>query len=139
MWEYVGPIAAVVMVLFNIGTAILAFFVKDALARMEVSLARTEKTLNLAILASQKESDDRLDEKSSEFAERIDKTTREFGEVALAIRQKITEVELFCRDTYVRRDGFYKVQENFETSIRALGDKIDARLERMEVKIDSKT
>lgn len=74
----------------------------------------------------------------AEVEERHDRISREFGETIAAIREKIREVELFCRDTFVRRDGFYKVRDELALDIKTLGEKIEARLERMESKIDSK-
>ena len=62
---------------------------------------------------------------------------RELGETGHALRQKIHEVELFASENYVRREGFYKVQDSIETKIESLAEKIDARLERMEIKIDA--
>lgn len=74
-----------------------------------------------------------------EIEQKQDTHSREFGETVAAMRQKIADVELYAANNYVRRDGFYKVQELLESSIRSLGDKIEKRLERMEEKIDSKT
>lgn len=74
-----------------------------------------------------------------EIESRQDGHSREFGETIAALRQKVGEVELYGANNYVRRDGFYKVQDNLEGSIRSLGDELKARLERMEGKIDSKT
>lgn len=65
--------------------------------------------------------------------------SREFGETVAAIRQKVADVELYTANNYVRRDGFYKVQEQMTTDIRALGDKIEARFVRLETKLDTKT
>ncbi len=61
------------------------------------------------------------------------------GEVATALRQKITEVELFNRDTFMRRDSFYEVMKGYGADMRSQFEKIDQRLERMEAKIDSKS
>lgn len=74
----------------------------------------------------------------AEVEDRQDRFAREFGETVAAVREKIREVELFCRDTFVRRDGFYKVRDELAADIKTLGEKIEARLERMESKIDSK-
>lgn len=80
-----------------------------------------------------------IEKARDEIEVRQDTKTHEFGETIAAIRQKVADVELYAANNYVRRDGFYKVQENLEGSIRALGDELKSRLERMEVKIDSKT
>lgn len=64
---------------------------------------------------------------------------RDTGEVTAALRQKITEVELFNRDTFMRRDSFYEVMKGYGADMRSQFEKIDSRLERMEAKIDSKS
>lgn len=91
-------------------------------------LSRVEIALHDAIAEGRKETDDR-----------IDRQGRDVGETIAAIREKVREVELFIRDTYMRRDSFYQVQTSMEASMKALGEQIDKRLERMEAKIDSKT
>lgn len=63
---------------------------------------------------------------------------REIGETIAAIRQKVADVELYAANNYVRRDSFYKAQENIEANIRDLGNELKKWLERMEKKIDSK-
>lgn len=70
---------------------------------------------------------------------RQDGRSHEFGETIAAIRQKVGEVELYAANNYVRRDGFYKVQDSLTNSIQSLGQELKSRLERMEAKIDSKT
>lgn len=121
MWEHLGTAATVLMVLLNIGMAVIGFLLKLSLSRMELALAHTEKTLNGSIVESQRDTDDRLE-----------RTAREFGEIVAAMRAKVNEVELFCRDNYIRRDSF-------QTTIKELSDRLEQRLERMEDKIDRKT
>lgn len=71
-----------------------------------------------------------------EIEMRQDQHSREFGETIAALRQKVADVELYAANNYVRRDGFYKVQEQLTADIKALGLEIKGRLERMEAKID---
>lgn len=88
-------------------------------------LSRVEVSLRQTIQAERKEIDKDLEKQS-----------REFGETAAALRQKVTEVELYMRDNFVRRDGFYKVRDELSQDIKHLGEQLHARLERMEAKID---
>lgn len=90
--------------------------------------AQLEGSLRKAIEESRKEVDDR-----------IDATSREFGETAQAVRQKVHEVELWARDTFMRRDGFYKVKEELSTEMKSVRDELRGDLRRMEAKIDQKT
>ncbi len=69
----------------------------------------------------------------------IDANRREHGEVIRAIRQKLNEVELFVRDTFVRKETFAPVMLRIENDVKSVGDRIETRLLRMEAKIDTKT
>ena len=62
--------------------------------------------------------------------ERSDVMTRDFGETVAAVRQKVHDVEVFTRDTFVRKDSFEMVVGRLEKSIEKLGDKIEDKLER---------
>lgn len=73
-----------------------------------------------------------------EIEERQDRMMREFGETAQAIRQKVHQVETWARDEFVRREDFDKVSGDLASALDRLGDKIEARLVRMEAKIDAK-
>ncbi len=109
MWEHIGPIMAVAGFLLQffaiIGTGIW-------------KLSQVESRLREAIDASGREID-----------ERIDAQARQFGETALALRQKITDVELYVRDNYVRRESFY-------SNIQELAKRIETRIDRLETKIE---
>lgn len=91
-----------------------------------VAYARQESRMQAMVAQAQKESD-----------ERIDTTIRQFGETAIAIRQKITEVELFMRDNYIKRDSFYHGINELANNVKSLSDGLDGRLIRMESKIDA--
>lgn len=69
----------------------------------------------------------------------LDALGRSFGETAAAIRQKVHDIETWSRDEFVRKGSFENVMTRMEKTGGAQFDKIEARLERMEGKIDSKT
>jgi hypothetical protein len=73
-----------------------------------------------------------------EIEAKQDQQVRHFAENLAALRQRLHEVELWTANTFLRRDSFYKAQEELKAEMKALGDKIEARLERMEEKIDRK-
>jgi len=68
----------------------------------------------------------------------LDKLSRNTGEIAIAIRQKITEIELYMRDTFVRRDSFYDAMKQYSSDMRGQFTNLEKRLERMETKLDTK-
>lgn len=63
----------------------------------------------------------------SDAGERI---RREFGETGYALRQKMTDIELWGRDNYLQKVPFYKVTEKLSEDIQRLADKIDKQAER---------
>ena len=91
-------------------------------------LSRVEKALR-----------DDINKSRDEIEEKQERAVHDVGETIAAIRQKLADVELYAANNYVRRDGFYKVQEMLTADIRALGDKIEARFVRLETKLDTKT
>lgn len=91
-----------------------------------IAFARQESRMQAMVAKAQRETEDK-----------IDVTIRQFGETATAIRQKITEVELFMRDNYIKRDSFYHGVNELATNVKSLGESLDGRLIRMENKIDA--
>lgn len=71
-----------------------------------------------------------------ELTTKIDAHGREVGETVSAIRQKITEVELYVRDTFVRRDSWHQAMNQMQERWAA-GDKAgEERSLRLEAKVD---
>lgn len=91
-------------------------------------MADMEARLRVAITAAK-----------TELELRQDATARDNGEGLAALRQKTHEVEIWARDTFVRRDSFLAVIAEVKQGFGVLGDRIENRLERMESKIDGKT
>lgn len=120
---------------------LLAGFIITALgtvAGLTWKLSRVEFSLRETIQVARDEVELRQDEQVRNIGETIRGFQDHVRTVDQRLTDKIREVELFCRDTFVRRDGFYKVRDEMSADLKALGDKIETRLERMEVKIDSK-
>jgi hypothetical protein len=79
---------------------------------------------------------DEIDEHRKDFDGAILSLRREVGETALALRQKVTEVELWGRDNFVKKDSFGIVTDRISQEVKDFAERIDRRLERMEGKID---
>lgn len=79
---------------------------------------------------------DEIEEHRVAFDADIDGLRREFGETAQAIRQKVSDVEIWGRDNYVKKDSFGMVTDRISREVKDFADRIDKRLERMEAKID---
>lgn len=99
---------------------------------------RIERALSTEIKASRDEIDGRIERQDREFGETVTAIREGMNLEVKAMRKEISEDQKFVRDTFIRRESFYKVMESIEMALRALGDKIEARLERMETKIDGR-
>lgn len=66
----------------------------------------------------------------------IDASSRAVGESLSALRQKATDMELWNRDNFVRRQEFASMVESFNRSVESLGSKFDVAVSRLESKID---
>lgn len=88
-------------------------------------LTRVENAIKDDIAKHQKYTDDELA-----------KLRREFGETVAAIRQKLHEVELWSRDHFVLRPAFDVALKQVTNAIEQMDEKIEARLMRMESKIE---
>ena len=108
-----------------IAFASLAFNVIAAIVALTWGLSRIKETVR-----------DEIEENRTRHEADIDNLGRSFGETVTAIREKIREVELFGRDTYMRRDSFYKTMEILSSDMKTQFSRLDSRLERMEAKLD---
>ncbi len=101
MWEHPAVVVALLGLAINLVVTIVGGIWK---------LSRLELGLRSAI----NEASDKTDEK-------IERQARYFGETVAAVRQKITDVEIFSRDTFVRKDE--------------LSEHLDMRLDRIEAEL----
>lgn len=66
-----------------------------------------------------------------ERTDEIDASTRLAGEAMSAIREKVTQVELWGRDNYVLRSDFRSAVDGFTKSMDRINDKLDRIAEGM--------
>lgn len=111
-WQIITIAVAVIQLLLNIGIAIVG---------ATWGIAKVEATVDKAIAKHRTDFDDKLAVQQQQA-----------GEVATALRTKIHELELWARDTFVRRDSFLTVINEVRNGIGDLGKQIDRRLARIE-------
>lgn len=73
-----------------------------------------------------------------EVRKEADVDMHNFGETAQAIRQKISDVELWNRDTFVRRDEFKTSLDQVNRNIESLRTNLDEKIDRLDSKLDTK-
>lgn len=71
-----------------------------------------------------------IDHANRDIDDKIERQVRYFGETVSAVRQKITDVEIYTRDTFVRKAEIQNEISNFS-------DRVEARLDRIENKLGS--
>jgi hypothetical protein len=71
-----------------------------------------------------------------EFESDVDQLRREIGETIHGVRQKMVDMELWNRDTFLRRESFFEIMKGLNVNMENLGNKLEARLLRMENKLD---
>jgi hypothetical protein len=81
---------------------------------------------------------EQMDLERREIDIKIDSLAHNFGESVAAIRQKVTEVELWNRDNLVSKSTFQQVISDFRIALQRFEDKLDTRLGRIESKLDDK-
>lgn len=65
----------------------------------------------------------------------IDAAVHSFGETISAIRQKMTDIELWNRDNFVGKDTFKMAFDQLRQSWQRLEDKIDRRFDQIDEKL----
>jgi hypothetical protein len=139
MVENAGIFIALAVLLINTFGTVVA--ITRVIGKLEAAI--TEK-----IVAERKEIDRQYDDLRDAMHRRVEAVQREcddrvltaersFGQTVLAIQTKVFQFEIWARDTFVQKQGFYRVRDDILSDFKALGAQITARLERMEGKVDA--
>ena len=80
----------------------------------------------------------RINEHRDEMEERRERDLRNIGEALTGLRAKITEVELFNRDTFARRDGVFQVVARVEGQLSAIDRTMNDHFKALADKLDRK-
>lgn len=85
---------------------------------------------------------EKIDEAKLELERRIndesDDAIKRFGETVSAIRQKISEMELWNRDTFVSKRTFETIVSDIRDTWRRFEDKIDRRFDSLDRKLSKR-
>lgn len=81
------------------------------------------------------EMEDRTNERDQQLNDRDARLHREIGETFHAQRTKIHEIEMWTRDTFVRKDSFEIVVGRLEKSIEKMTDRLETKIDRLDEKI----
>ena len=92
--------------------------------------------INERISLERKEIDFHLSQIQAEAENGLEETRKWFGENMAAIREKITQTELWNRDNFVNKNTFSVVMKDFKDFFTRFEDKLDLRFNRLESKID---
>lgn len=101
------------------------------------TLVRTRNTTDEKVAEKDKSSAMAMAVLERDMRDEIAANSRGFGETAQALRQKITETELWNRDNFVSKQTFNSVITDMRRSLEQLGDRVDGRFDRLEDKLDT--
>lgn len=71
-----------------------------------------------------------------EVDDKIEKVYREVGEAPKALREHVTQMELWMRDNLLPRKEYERDQDQVLASVKTLSDTIDRRLNTVDKKLD---
>lgn len=102
-------------------------------------VSRAETALYADITRHRSELEARITTTRKELDDRRDMDLRVLSETMQAIRQKLSEMELWNRDNFARRDSVHTLGGRIETRLEALDQKFSEAFERLNEKIDERT
>lgn len=100
-------------------------------------LARSDRKVYAKVDTDIKKIREELTSLEVRFDSRVGESLHDFGEAMAAIRQKVTDVELWSRDHLVSKHTFTSVIADLKSSWERFQDKLDGRLDRLDEKLDS--
>ena len=128
-WQAWVAMIAFAAFLLNLGVNVIAGI--RALDKNNVKLL---ETFAKKIENERKEIDEKLDETDAN----IENLSRDVGETTAALREKVTQTELWNRDTFVTKRTMDLVISEIRESWRRFEDKIDMRFNRIDEKLEKK-
>lgn len=90
------------------------------------SLGKMELNLSAAISRARQEMDDKIELQYREFGESLQALRTLVTTENVALQTKVFQVELFGRDTYVRRESVKELSERMEAHLRKIEEKLEA-------------
>jgi hypothetical protein len=100
------------------------------------TIANMQTSILQRISAERSDLESRISGLSLSAVEIENRTANRFGEGLSAIREKINQVELFVRDTYLPIKTYERDQDQKWETIKAMIGVIEKKMEIIEVKID---
>ena len=128
-----------IAIIISVGTLLLSLIanVVGGTWILRGSNARLMESFDQKLDARRKELVREIAEIERRSAIGLDETNRRSGELISAIREKVVQVELWVRDNCVSKDTFNLVIGEIKESWRRFEDKMDARFDKIESKLES--
>lgn len=111
--------------LATFGLAILAYAVK-----LTWQVSRIEQEQRDYVDAQVENLQRDISEAKASSLDRAETIRHETGEMGSALRQKIHEIEVWSRDSFVRKESFELVISRIEKSIEKMTDKLEDKLDK---------
>jgi hypothetical protein len=100
------------------------------------ALSRTEQNIRQQIADHKLENEERTNAFMRTIGETFTAMRQKIADVDAALGKRITDIELYVRDTFLQKESFRAVISEIMNDMKNLGDRIENRLLRMENKLD---
>lgn len=104
------------------------------------ALGRSELAIQESIARNRKETDDKINAEVSslrrEWRQEHEQFMQQWGEGLAAARQKMTDMEIWNRDNFVRHRDFTSIVQGLTSAIDGISKKMDAFMERIDGKLE---
>jgi hypothetical protein len=123
---------------FTIALGVLGFVLQGVLLAVAGTwkLTRIEKAILETVITHRKEIDSDIDARDRNVGESLQGIRQKIADVDQSAVKKITEVELYVRDTFVRRDSWHQAMNQMHERWAAGEKTAEERDLRIEAKVD---
>lgn len=103
-------------------------------------LTRVEVSIRGALAKNRQETDTKINTEvgrlREEWRQEHDQFMQQWGEGLTAVRQKMTDMEIWNRDNFVRHRDFTSIVQGLTAAIDGISKKMDAFMERIDGKLE---
>ncbi len=124
------------------GTWVLSKSNEKLLEKIDTKIKNERISIDAVLASTENEAKDErkeIDTHLINIGVDIENSRKWFGEGMAAIREKITQTELWNRDNFVSKSTFGNVIKDLKDFFTRFEDKLDLRFNRLESKIDDTT
>lgn len=136
VWVAFAALMVTVLVVSGTGLWVLFSKLESNRTSLEQALLRNKDDLDNEIEAIRAAAYAEYKELRREMSDGIQRAYLEFGEAPKALREKMTQLELFMRDTYLPKRDYERAQDQIAEALKDFEKHLETRLGSFEKKLD---